>query len=411
MPLSNQFREELVAARHFLNVVYPFYAALLAKMRVIETSEVPTLAVSVDDRLFINPGFFHTLPLEQRAMGLGHECLHPALGIFARSVGHDPELSNEAHDYVINLILEEENRAWMIPGILLDHQYKGMCYEEVYATLRQQQKSRPQPRQGDGEGAETPARGGGLLGDVISKARADAISGRSDDPEAFQRSAEVGDESAAYAERKAREWQANVIAAALGAKAQGRLSAGARRLVDLTQGGVVPWTEKLRLALAETNTFSTLDWASPSRRADATGCFMPRELMQGFDVTVYVDTSGSISRENLETAVREISSILAATHGTIRWLEGDAEILRDEWIGQAPEELSGGGGTSFVPLFDHLRDSPTRTLIVFTDTWGEMPDFIPDYPVIWAVYGENEKEVEGRVVPFGEVIPVPKGAF
>ena len=138
---------------------------------------------------------------------------------------------------------------------------------------------------------------------------------------------------------------------------------------------------------------------------------MPRELMQGVDVTVYVDTSGSISKQNMESAVREIADILEMSAGSVRWLEGDDGILKDEWISEAPVTLSGGGGTSFVPLFEYLRESPTKTLIIFTDTFGEFPDFHPDYPVIWAVYAKTQSEAESREVPFGEIIAIPESAF
>jgi predicted metal-dependent peptidase len=138
---------------------------------------------------------------------------------------------------------------------------------------------------------------------------------------------------------------------------------------------------------------------------------MPRELMNGVDVTVYVDTSGSISEANLESAVREIADIIDLSGGSVRWLEGDAVILKDEWINAAPEKLNGGGGTSFVPLFEHLADSPTKTLVIFTDTEGEMPDFIPTYPVIWAIYAKTQEEAEARAIPFGESVAIPASSF
>jgi len=69
---------------------------------------------------------------------------------------------------------------------------------------------------------------------------------------------------------------------------------------------------------------------------------------------------------------------------------------------------AGGGGTSFVPLFEHLRFSPTKTLIVFTDTWGTMPEFVPEFPVVWAVYQKAGEDVSSRMIPFGEIVAVPE---
>ena len=98
----------------------------------------------------------------------------------------------------------------------------------------------------------------------------------------------------------------------------------------------------------------------PARRCDALGYFVPAEETLGCDVTVYVDTSGSVSAEQLQIAVSEIAELLALCAYRVRWLEGDAAVLKDEWISAVPEMVAGGGGTSFVPLFEHLRFSRPR---------------------------------------------------
>jgi predicted metal-dependent peptidase len=184
------------------------------------------------------------------------------------------------------------------------------------------------------------------------------------------------------------------------------------RAVGLSRGSTVPWQEKLRGALSEACGRARTDWTRPHRRSAALGLFLPREVFTSCECAVYVDTSGSITRANLETAVREIAAIIATCGGRVRWMQGDDGVLSDEWIGAAPETLTGGGGTSFAPLFERLRDGePASCAVVFTDTFGLMPDFVPDYPVIWAVYGESEQEVMGRSVPFGEIVCVPAHAF
>ncbi len=458
MQFSQNFLKQLAAARLYMMRVFPFYGSLFTHLRVIETTEVETAAVSADDRLFINPQFFSGLKtVDRRAFLLAHEVLHPALGIFLRSRGHHPELSNIAHDYVINLILKDEKKEWVLEDCLLDEKYRGMPYEEVYATLRNEAKQQANQQAGDGQqggssqgkskgkGGKTKSSegesgqpgseqadknggaghgkskrtpGGSLDTDILTVEEANkldpensgaAMGGGEDDggkPRVIKAAGEQVD-----VDRKAKEWVARVISADLAARAQGRGSLGAQRILGIVGTPTVPWHELLRLAIAETNTFSTLDWSSPSRRSEATGSFIPRELMHGTDATVYVDTSGSISQENLKSAIAEIRGILEASGRSVRWLEGDDGILKDEWIGEAPEQVEGGGGTSFVPLFEHLRESPTKTLIVFTDTFGAFPDFSPDYHVIWAVYAKSQAEADGRKVPFGEIIAVPEAAF
>lgn len=375
------------AARLLLLTRYPFYGSLLAHLAPQFTDRVKTAAVDACDRVYLNPNFFAGLPnVEQRAFVLAHEALHPGLGIFWRGRGHDPVLSNVAHDYVINLILRDDNRGWLPPSALVDDKFARMSYEEVYGAL-------------------VKAIRGGAMRPVLSMA--DVLTeGLDGEP-----SANLPRDAEALASQ-AQIWQARVIAAQLGAQAQGRGSLGMARAVGLSRGATVPWQEKLRRSLLEAFGGARADWARPHRRGCALGIYLPRETQQGCDAVVYVDTSGSISKENLESAVREIDGIIETCGGRVRWLQGDDGVLTDEWIHGAPETLKGGGGTSFVPLFEQLREGmPPNCAVIFTDTFGTMPDFVPEYPVVWAVYAESEKDVTERNVPFGEKIAVPAHAF
>ncbi len=60
---------------------------------------------------------------------------------------------------------------------------------------------------------------------------------------------------------------------------------------------------------------------------------------------------------------------------------------------------TGGGGTSFAPIFTHLEDQGIQphTVIVLTDLLGSFPHHEPGYPVIWA-------STRTRQAPFGSVI-------
>jgi predicted metal-dependent peptidase len=60
----------------------------------------------------------------------------------------------------------------------------------------------------------------------------------------------------------------------------------------------------------------------------------------------------------------------------------------------------GGGGTSFIPPFEYLREQGIRpeTLIYLTDLMGTFPED-PGYPVVWAATTDAD-------VPFGEVVRI-----
>jgi predicted metal-dependent peptidase len=375
------------AARLLLLTRYPFYGSLMAHLRPRFVDTVPTAAVDSRDNLYINPQFFGSLPdVGKRAFVLAHEALHPALGIFFRGMGHDPNLSNIAHDFVINLILRDDNPDWLPAGALISPEFARMSYEEVYGKLAKRQQA----------GDRLPEL---LMADVLPAPLPGVAGGEFGTSE---------DGTGVHAQ----VWQARVVAAQLFATAQGRGSRGMDRAVAVAQGSTVRWEDKLRRAVHEAMGTARTDWTRPHRRSSALGFYLPREVRQGCDCVVYVDTSLSISGEHLGTATRETAAIVAACGGRIRWMQGDDGLLSDEWIQEAPLTLKGGGGTSFVPLFEHLRDGERLSCaVVFTDTFGEMPDFVPDFPVVWAVYGESESDLAGLAVPFGEMVWVPEHAF
>jgi len=64
-----------------------------------------------------------------------------------------------------------------------------------------------------------------------------------------------------------------------------------------------------------------------------------------------------------------------------------------------PKQIGGGGGTSFVPVFDWITAAELRPdlMLYFTDAEGYFPATAPDYPVIWLVKGRGK-------VPWGERI-------
>jgi predicted metal-dependent peptidase len=67
--------------------------------------------------------------------------------------------------------------------------------------------------------------------------------------------------------------------------------------------------------------------------------------------------------------------------------------------------LKGGGGTSFVPVMDHLREKKpdVDVLIYFTDGYGDFGTD-PGFDVIWVI---NNMHV---TPPYGKVIRVEAGS-
>jgi len=124
------------------------------------------------------------------------------------------------------------------------------------------------------------------------------------------------------------------------------------------------------------------------------------------NLTVILDTSGSISSAELSDFVAEVNAIKGQLNARITLHTCD-ERLSDNgpWIYEFWEELSlprqfrGGGGTSFVPAFTwaEQQDRQPDMLLYFTDAQGEFPPSDPAFPVLWLGKGK-------AAVPWGQRI-------
>jgi predicted metal-dependent peptidase len=165
----------------------------------------------------------------------------------------------------------------------------------------------------------------------------------------------------------------------------------------------LPW----RMLLARYMTAVARDdysYVRPSRRE---GDFiLPTLRSHQLDLVVAVDTSGSIKNSEMEEFVGEVDALKAQVRARVTLLTCDAKLCEDApWVFEPwdqlrwPQSLQGGGGTSFLPVFDWVGRADIRPdlLVYFTDAQGAFPPNEPHYPVIWLVKGRSK-------VPWGQRI-------
>ena len=400
------------AARIYLVMSYPFYSYLLHRASIVGDTGIPTACVDVNGRIRINPAFFMALKTpENQAFILAHEILHPAFGYFWRSAKHHPRLANRAHDYVINLLLEQESAQWVVSGSLLDKKFTGMPYEEVYCLLKNNLPTMNLAEHGEVRVNAGASGDGGAVERGKPQKIVTANEGllASEPVDGVVDVATIGgigiDIDFDVEPVEPIDWGMEVARAAEAARMKGCLPAHLARFVGALLTPVIPWQDKLRLAITEVMSRTRDDWTTPHRRSEAYGYYAPTERFLGFDVSVCVDTSGSIGDAELRRAVSEIRSIVEQTGGDGRYIVGDAAVHADiALMDFHPKILEGGGGTSFIPHFEHLELYPTKLCVFFTDTFGDFPEREPAFPVIWAVY--KPAMAAGAAVPFGEIIEV-----
>jgi predicted metal-dependent peptidase len=230
--------------------------------------------------------------------------------------------------------------------------------------------------------------------------RDDAGNERAKGPELACRPREV---QAGEREALAIAWQGRMAAAAQQAREAGRLSASWARAVDAFIQPALPW----RVLLSRYMMSAARDDYSYQRLSRREGhAVMPRLATGEVNVCIAIDTSGSIHQAELAEFTAEVDSLKSQIRARITLLACDERLdARSPWTFESwesvslPSALSGGAGTSFVPVFEWAARAQYRpdVLVYFTDAEGDFPSVVPDYPVVWLVKGKAR-------VPWGERI-------
>lgn len=320
--------------------------------------------------IWISPTTAVDLPRDAFGGLLVHELLHCALDHVARRGARDPFLWNIAADIVVNGMIRSAGKFALPAGSVQDRTLENLSVEEVYEQVEREGVKtdsltlidvRPRgPNDGDpttaGKGTANPWRN--ALEQALAVAR--------------RRDPEFGD----------RAWT------------------GHRELARLHQPQL-SWTELLWQFATRTPT----DFVGFDRRFLWRGLYLDAMDGETVRLKVAIDTSGSVSANDLSRFMSELLAILRAyPHVQSECYFADAILygpypLDDEIVDRRPE---GGGGTSFEPFFDSVRTSSDGAdlLIYFTDGYGSFPSAAPDTSVLWVVVPGGWETI---AFPFGDV--------
>lgn len=372
----------------------------------IFTKEVP-IAATDGENLILNPETFFEMPLNQRVFVTSHEILHCILNHCVQghalqrrgkvnypdggSVPYDHDIMNAALDYVVNAILVESKVGEMPKVGLYDPNIATSkdAALDIYRKLYKQQ-------QGKG--------GGGGKGQGFDQHLAPGTS-TGKDP------------ATAAAGRNQAQWDTEIKSAMHAAKVQGKLPAGMERLLDEVLEPAVDWREKIRGVFARKIGSGSWDWRRPDRRLITRDIYTAGRSGYGAgDVVVAVDTSGSIGQKELDMFFAEMAGILEDVKPKrliVMWC--DAKVHRVDELEESTDLFSlrskgapGGGGTSFKPVFEEVKNMGLNPEVVvyLTDGYGAFPEKELPYPVIWG----NISPPNSVKYPFGDVVDIPKQA-
>ncbi len=398
VPKSDAVEDKLVAARTWLIIDKPFLGALVLRLPLVEADPKWCRTTATDARAFYyNRDYIDALSFEQTKFILAHEALHCALSHFARREHRHKKRWDLACDFAVNPLLMADGLVPAPDALILDA-YKDMTAEEIYPCIRENADEEPMDQHlydpddrphgsGDGDGGEgghgeqrTDA-GGGRHGE------ADAQAGGAPQPPPL---------SAPERESLDKQWQQRLASAAQQAIQAGKLGGSMARMVDHLLQPQLPWRMLLAhyMTRASRNDYS---FAHPSRREGT--AILPGLRSQHIELLVALDTSGSISDEEMQEFLSEVNAIKGQVgaritlHACDEKLAAEGPWIFDPWEDiRLPGKLPGGGGTRFTPVFEwaEWQDRVPDLLVYFTDAKGEFPRSEPSYPVLWLVKGKEK---------------------
>ena len=338
----------------------PFIGAVLTKVKreVSDYGGRVTTAATDGFTIWFNPDFVEKQTEKQLFGLLLHEAYHIVLMHTWRRGDRDPQLYNIACDALINRDILE--RRYHLPdgGVSIPWVKSSMSSEEVYAKLKQDKDEN-----GD-QGA------GGFDGE--------------------------GDMFDAPADASSADMEAAIIVSAQMAKAAGKGSPLIERVLGTLGNAKVDWRSELR-AMMTSASRSDYTYRKFSRRFIAGGMYLPS--LHSEDVgglLVGIDTSGSMTQQDLENVAAEINSIAYDVEPEfIEVVYCDTQINKVQRFERGDEvvlKMCGGGGTRFKPVFDHISDMEQRPagVVYFTDMEGNLDELVePEMPVIWCNTGNR----------------------
>ena len=365
------------------------FGALMLFASIVKSESIETAATDGKD-IFFNEKFLKSLnSSEQNALML-HEVLHMALLHVTRRQSRDPHIWNIAADIVVNdLILR--NTSFKLPkGAIIDKQYSDKSVEYIYECLLKNNNYKKKQYQ----------------------LRISDLKNPSKDSQANQLTEVDRLEIESYWRDKIQVLK-NTISDRETANGQGNIPAGMFKEIEVFLEPEVDWRHALWKYVGKT----PVDFDDLDRRFLYRGLYLEGLLTEALQVSVCIDTSGSVSNKLLDQFLGELKGILNAyPHVKCDLFFADTQIDGPHEIQSIAEmpPVSGFGGTSFVPFFNYLETNNNNLMgankvnIYFTDGYGDFPNKDPKDPTMWLV-SKNGLETKG--FPFGEVVRISTESY
>lgn len=402
---TEESRLRIMAAKIVAQNRWPYLSTVIFSLKLVPTSELPTLAVDDGWRMYYNPGFVLEYSAEVLATMVLHEALHciNKHGERFASLSQSPDshsIWNLAGDANINKTIDDAKMPW---GDFSPVRYENlnrygvlesMTTETAFFTMTKFFDENPQkPRQASDCGS---VQGGTSRHYEISKGDPETPAMKRDQQDV------VRDRVAQDILKQARE------------KGSGSLPGSLLRWAQELLQPKINWREALasavRSSLATSIGRRDYVFTRPSRRQDAMKQFGFEVILPAMrkpsppSIAVIIDSSGSISNQEIDEFLAEVSGIARANGVSegLTLITCDSEVSGMRKLRSRSEiaeiEIKGGGGTDLrvgIAAAIALRPIP-KVIIVITDGYTPWPETITskiDSLIICCSVAENLESI------------------
>jgi predicted metal-dependent peptidase len=382
---TEEARLRIMAAKIIAQARWPYMSTLIFSLRIVESPELPTLAVDAGWRMYYNPTFVLEQIPEVLATMVLHEALHCVSKHSTRfeSLGREDSSHvtwNLAGDANINEILDDAKMPW---GEFDPVRYnslekygvqKGMTTEVTFFTMVKYFEDNPSKERDHSDcGSVT---GGNSRGYEVPKNNAENPTIKGDQQDVIR------DRVAQDVIKHSRE------------KGMGSVPGELLRWANELLNPQIDWRRELagslRSSLATVLGRRDYTFSRPSRRQSSMAESDPEFILPSMrkpsppTIAIVIDTSGSVEEKEITEFLSEVDGI-ATANGIA---QGITVIPCDSQVGEiqkirtisgiAEIKLKGGGGTDLrvgISAAESLRPQP-KIIIVLTDGYTPWPDSI-----------------------------------
>ncbi len=405
--------QKLATARTRLILDKPFLGALVLRLPLREGDPKWCETTFSDGKTFYyNRDYIDALDTEQTQFALSHEALHCALSHFHRRSNRVRQRWDLACDYAINPLLIKDGLK-PTPDAMYLREYEGMTAEEIYPCLEDNDNGGERELEDDQQHDEADNKQQPSTQDSSggNKEKENQTNNKTQGQGQQDSTTEEGGEggampqpaglSAQEEDELSLQWEQRLAGAAQQALQSGKLEGDMARMVDHLLQPKLPW----RMLLARYMTATAREDYSYTRPSTRRGdpAIYPGMRSNETSIVVAVDTSGSISEDEIQEFISEIDALKSQLRASVTLLTCDTTLNYGcPWTFAAWDTfqfdiaIRGGGGTNFRPVFEWVenQDQAPDLLVYFTDAEGLFPETEPAFPVTWLVKGKAG-------VPFG----------